>query len=55
MKEEEQPFMAECIRKIMDIMRNEEEFYLQEAAGTSDVSAGADRQTERNAGAGDDL
>ena len=33
MKEEEQPFMAESIRKIMDIMRNEEEFYLQEAAG----------------------
>ena len=33
MKEEEQPFIAECIIKIMDIMRNEEEFYLQEAAG----------------------
>lgn len=33
LKAEEEPFVAQCILKIMDIMRYEEEFYLQEASG----------------------
>ena len=33
MNEEEEPFIAECIIRIMDIMRREDEFYIQEASG----------------------
>ena len=33
MNEKEEPFIAECIIRIMDIMRREEEFYIQEASG----------------------
>ena len=55
MNEKEEPFIAECIIRIMDIMRREEEFYYSGGIRTSYGSAGRDCPAEPDAGTGNAL